>query len=183
MSLYKLSSVKENREQFANKVIEIAAYLGINPDWLMAVMYLESGINPAARNKITNATGLIQFMPDTAKSLGTTIADLSAMSNVRQLDYVKAYLSPYKGKMRSLADTYLTVFYPAAISKPSTWAFPAIVQNQNPTFKNFLIDGKLTKQSIVNYLSAKFSDIKTVVGLSAVSILVVFGFMYLFLNN
>jgi hypothetical protein len=66
-------------------------------------------------NKISGATGLIQFMPSTAKSLGTTTDVLLSMNNIQQLNYVLAYLRPYKGKMNNFVDVYLAVFYPAAI--------------------------------------------------------------------
>lgn len=36
-------------------------------------------------------TGLIQFMPATAKSLGMTISQLAAMTAVEQLDVVEEY--------------------------------------------------------------------------------------------
>ncbi len=112
-----------DRSAFAEKVKTISAELGIDPNWLMSVMYKESRVNPAAVNKTTNATGLIQFMPDTARSLGTTISELAAMSGVQQLDYVRKYYLPYKGRMKSYFDTYIVVFFPAAVGKPDDWVF------------------------------------------------------------
>ena len=59
----------------------------------MAVMWLETAktFDSSKRNSI-GAVGLIQFMPDTAKLLGTTTAKLRAMSAVEQLDYVEKHL-------------------------------------------------------------------------------------------
>jgi len=111
------SYVKTNKEQFLLKVQTISQKLGINPDWLMCTMYLESRINPQAVNSYTGATGLIQFMPRTAAALGTSTSSLYSMSNVAQLDYVYAYLKPYTGRMKSLVDVYFAVFFPAAIGK------------------------------------------------------------------
>ena len=82
MSLLFEEKVTRNRATFIAKVKSISAKLLIEPDWLMAVMYKESGINEKAVNPNGGATGLIQFMPTTAKSLGTTTAALRAMSNV-----------------------------------------------------------------------------------------------------
>lgn len=182
--LYKISVVKDNQKGFETKVREISAYLGIDPNWLMTVMYVESSINPKAVNKITNATGLIQFMPTTARSLGTTVEQLLTMNNVQQLDYVKSYLAPYKGRMKSLADTYLTVFYPAAVGKPDTWTFPEKVRDQNPTFNKFLVDGQLMKKSITGYLSAKFGDLKTsavAIGKMGLPFLIIFIVLFIWL--
>ena len=101
------NKVTSNKEAFLQKVRLICAKLGIEPDWLMFVMNSESGLNPAAYNPNGGASGLIQFMPDTAKGLGTTTEALRKMSNVAQLDYVYKYFYPYRGKMSSLYDLYL----------------------------------------------------------------------------
>jgi hypothetical protein len=71
----------------------------------MAVMNSESGIKHTAVNKKSNATGLIQFMPKTAKGLGTSVDKLKAMSAVQQLDYVEKYLKKQK-KAAGFADNH-----------------------------------------------------------------------------
>ena len=91
--------VKENREEFTEKVASICSQLNIKPDWLMFVMWFESKLNPQAVNPISGATGLIQFMPSTARGLGTTTDVLRHMKNVKQLDYVLAYVRPYMIRM------------------------------------------------------------------------------------
>jgi len=141
--------VKTNKVAFIAKVTAISERLGIKPEWLMQVFMNESAMNHQAVNKTTLATGLIQFMPDTAKSLGTTVEALRAMTNVQQLDWVYKYLSPYTGKMSSYIDVYFSVFFPLAIGKPDDWVFQAsklsasIVAKQNPIF-DLNKDGKLT---------------------------------------
>src|SRR5215203_1006885 len=73
---------------------------------LMACMAWESGrsFDPGKKNLAgSGATGLIQFMPSTAKALGTTVAKLAAMSPVEQLNYVWKYFKGYKGKLKTLA--------------------------------------------------------------------------------
>jgi len=113
--------IKDNKDLFTNKVIQISKDLNeINPDWLMGIMYHESRLDPHIRNKL-NAVGLIQFMPDTAESLGTTPDKLAAMSNVSQLDYVYKYFKPYRNKLNTAYDLFLTTFFPAGIGKPDTW--------------------------------------------------------------
>ena len=56
----------ENRSrEFKQKVIDIAGRLQMNPNHLMSIMSFESGLNPRAVNRYSNATGLIQFLPST----------------------------------------------------------------------------------------------------------------------
>lgn len=151
-----LNKVKENKEAFANKVIEIANELNINPKWLMIVMNNESGLNPKAKNPLSSATGLIQFMEATAKSLGTTTKDIYNMSNLKQLDYVKKYMQPYAKYINSVGEAYLTVFYPLALFKPLSYEFPSNVVKVNKIF-DLNKDMKLTKQEFLNYVSQKYS--------------------------
>ncbi|MEL4106262.1 transglycosylase SLT domain-containing protein [Oscillospiraceae bacterium WX1] len=107
-------------DEFKSKVLEVSDNLEINPDDLMAVMAFESaGINPTAQNKQSGATGIIQFMPSTAKSLGTSTEELVGMSAIEQLDYVYKYFKPYKGKIHSIEDAYMAVFMPVAVGKPN----------------------------------------------------------------
>jgi hypothetical protein len=107
--------------QFTQKVREVASALGMsNPNWLMQVMKAESGIRPDAENTYAPfsdgfATGLIQFIPSTARSLGTTTQQLKTMTRVQQMEYVYKYLLPFKGKLNSYFAVYLVVFFPAAI--------------------------------------------------------------------
>lgn len=109
---------------FKRKVISIADRLGMSADHLMAVMAFETArsFDPAIRNHAgSGATGLIQFMPRTAIGLGTTTQALSKMNALAQLDYVEAYLKPYKGRMRDLSSAYMAVLYPRAVGKPEDY--------------------------------------------------------------
>jgi hypothetical protein len=126
--------IKENRKEFTEKVNNISNELGIEANWLMFVMWFESKLDPQAVNPISGATGLIQFMPSTARSLGTTADVLKQMNNVQQLDYVLAYLRPYRGRMKSWVDVYLAVFYPKAMGNPDFVITPDIVARQNKIF-------------------------------------------------
>ena len=137
----KSSVLKCDVKDFTNKVIEISQRLQINPNWLMAVMDLETGstFNPAITNKL-GYTGLIQFGDAAAKDIGTSTNHLRGLNGVDQLDYVEKYLNRYKGKMNSLEDTYLAVFFPAAIGKPQGWVLqtsrlsPERIAKWNPLF-------------------------------------------------
>lgn len=103
--------------EFKTKVIEIAQKIGINPDDLMAIMAFESGFSPTAVNGISGATGLIQFMPSTARGLGTTTEQLANMTAIEQLDYVYQYFKGYTGKINNVYDAYMVVFMPIAVGK------------------------------------------------------------------
>jgi len=89
----------------------------MDPDDLMAIMAFESmGINPTARCS-SGATGLIQFMPNTAKGLGTSTDALAKMSAVEQLDYVYEYYKPFTGKINNVQDAYMVTFMQVAVGK------------------------------------------------------------------
>ncbi|MBD2102214.1 transglycosylase SLT domain-containing protein [Leptolyngbya sp. FACHB-261] len=140
-----------------SKLNQVAANVGTDPNNLAAVIHFETGgtWDPSIRNAAgSGATGLIQFMPQTAAELGTSVDDLAAMSAVEQLDYVEAYLRPYRGNLNSLEDTYMAVLYPAAIGKSnSTWLFwwgtTAYEQNQGLDRNQ---DGVITKGEAVQRL-------------------------------
>ncbi|MBB3061912.1 lytic transglycosylase domain-containing protein [Microbulbifer rhizosphaerae] len=92
--------------------------LGISPDFLMSCMAFETGetFSPSIKNAAgSGATGLIQFMPRTARGLGTTTEELAKMTAEKQLDYVEKYFLPYKGKLKTLEDIYMAILYPVAI--------------------------------------------------------------------
>jgi len=101
----------------------------------MAVMGFESGYSTTVRNGAgSGAVGLIQFMPDTARGLGTTTAKLAQMAPLQQLDYVEKYFKPYFGRVSTFADMYMTVLYPAAIGKADDFALftkPSKAYRQN----------------------------------------------------
>ncbi len=138
-------------QAFRNKTRDIAGKLGIDANWLMAVMAFETGrsFSPSKRNPRSSATGLIQFVEKTAKGLGTTTRELSRMSAVEQLDYVYKYYLPFKGKMKNLADAYMAVLWPAAVGKPDShvlWTRDANPREYNVNSGlDVLRDGKITK--------------------------------------
>jgi hypothetical protein len=151
----------ESRTVFEGTLRNMSALLGINPDWLMMVMWSESRLNAQAVNKqpgdvadaftraINRATGLIQFMPDTAISLGTTTRALYNMTAIQQLGYVYKYFKPWTGRIKSYFDLYLITFFPDALGKPDIYVLQtknksaSLIAKQNPFF-DVNKDGKLT---------------------------------------
>lgn len=107
--------------EFRAKARAISGRLGCLADDLMTCIAWESGrsFSPSKKNMAgSGATGLIQFMPATAKGLGTSTAALAAMTAVQQLDWVEKYFQPYKGKLNTLADLYMAILWPAGVGKP-----------------------------------------------------------------
>lgn len=106
---------------FKERVLWIADELGCSPDDLMACMHWESGgtFKPDIKNAAgSGATGLIQFMPSTARSLGTTTDKLARMTAEDQLNYVYKYFQPYAGRLKNLGDLYMAILWPKGVGKP-----------------------------------------------------------------
>jgi hypothetical protein len=141
--------IKENKEEFITKVIEVADFLEVKSEWLMFLMWFETAhtLDSHIQNSI-GATGLIQFMPSTARYLGTTVEALKAMSNVEQMEWVKKDLARFKGKYIDFVDLYCGIFWPAAVGKPDSYRItPEIVAKQNPIF-DINKDGAIEKSEI-----------------------------------
>lgn len=108
---------------FRERLFAVAYALQVQPDYLMAAMAFESGetFSPSVKNAAgSGATGLIQFMPATAKRLGTTTAALAKLSAEEQLKWVELYFKPWRGRLHTLADVYMAILWPAAIGKPES---------------------------------------------------------------
>ncbi|WP_352423912.1 hypothetical protein [Proteiniphilum sp.] len=157
--------IKENRQAFTEKVKDVCVYLGIDPDWIMLVMWFEtaSTLDHRIVNKTSGVTGLIQFMPATVRSLGTTTGQLRQMSNVEQLDYVKRYLAPYRGRMDNWLDVYCAVFWSAAIGKPDDYVIKSDkVARQNPTLdinKDLDIHKWEIRQALLNSIPKQYKHL------------------------
>jgi hypothetical protein len=106
---------------FKTKLEKIAKLLGTTSGAMLAVMKQESGVNPAAQNKQGGASGLIQFMPDTARMLGTTTDELIKMDGVQQLDYVYRYYKYTGVGDGSVGDLYMATFMPKYIGYPDNF--------------------------------------------------------------
>jgi len=107
---------------FKARLIEIAEKIDVDPSYLISAIAFETGetFSPSIKNR-SGATGLIQFMPETAIELGTSTADLAAMSAVDQMDYVEKYFNPYRSMLETIEDVYMAILWPAAIGKPNSW--------------------------------------------------------------
>lgn len=131
-------------EAFRDRVFTIADDLATQPDWLMACMAFETGetFSPSVRNAAgSGAVGLIQFMPATARGLGVTSEQLAAMTAEQQLGYVHNYFKPYRWRMKSLADAYMAILWPAAIGRPDSAALWSREERPTTYRQNAGLDG------------------------------------------
>lgn len=112
---------------FQTKLRQIATALGVQADHLLKIMHFETAgtMDPAIRSGgNTGATGLIQFMPKIATSLGTSTEQLAQMTAEQQLDYVYQFYKANKlPPGSSLSDIYLYTYMPAVMrsGKPDTF--------------------------------------------------------------
>lgn len=128
----------------AQGIVDAAGQIGAHPFDLANLLHHESRFYPRAQSGIKvwderpyqsgRATGLLQFIPDTATELGTSTWDLFGMTFEEQLPYVVAYLKN-KGRGRPYANAYrlfMATFYPRAMAWSAETPFPEKVQSANP---------------------------------------------------
>ena len=140
-----------NPTAFFTAVDEMCARLKIPMSAMLDCMYIETGgtFNPAIRNAGgSGATGLIQFMPSTARGLGTTTDALAKMTNIQQLKYVEMY---FRNMIKSIGkvpqdffDVYCCIFYPVWVGKPDTVTLAANAYAGNKSI-DLNKDGTITK--------------------------------------
>lgn len=173
-SLISSSFQKSLSESNQLKVIEVAANLGINPNWLLAVIYFETAksFSPSKTNSI-GSVGLIQFTRDksgvgykTINGKKYALTDIGKMDFNMQMDLVSEYFKEVKkttGKsLNSFMDVYFAVFFPRALNQSSTYILQtsgltaSLIAKQNPVFDTNK-DGKITKSEIEAFFSGYFT--------------------------
>jgi hypothetical protein len=132
-------------QDFAASIESLGNDLGVDPMYLANTMYAESTLNPSEKNKAgSGAMGLIQFMPETAANLGTTTDELSRMTPVEQMEYVRRYFSADNlgaGRLRDLRNdpsqhnVNMAVFLPSMIGKPVDTQIPQEYWRQNGSIR------------------------------------------------
>lgn len=102
------------------KIVDDLGWPKEHASYLLSCMAFETGgtFSASIKNQAgSGAVGLIQFMPATAKDLGTTVEALVTMTNVAQLDYVKKYFSRYSKNIKTLNDMYMAILMPSFITR------------------------------------------------------------------
>lgn len=123
-----VKGIEATSETFRARLCDIGERLGIEPDWLAAVISIETvgTFSAAIRNPRSGYVGLIQFGPRAAANVGTSCDSLSKMANVEQLKFVEAFYRPIRTKVRSVEQAYLAVFAPSYIdAAPSAACYVA----------------------------------------------------------
>jgi LysM repeat protein len=107
---------------FRQKLQQVANALGVETRVLLGIMKHETGntLSPQAKAPGKHgAVGLIQFIPKTARELGTSTEALAKMSATQQLDYVyRFYKSVGVKPGMDIGDMYMCTFMPAYVHKP-----------------------------------------------------------------
>jgi hypothetical protein len=153
----------------AQKVEEIASFLGVKSSDIYVIIGAETGgtFDSSIVNRQSGATGLIQFMPKTAIALGTTTNALKSMNPVEQLEYVKKYYAPYRGRIKNVYDLYTVTFFPAALGKSDSYVFETsrtsaqTISLQNPAISNAAGKNRgtpLTLQDFKIYVTKKIKE-------------------------
>jgi len=149
-----LTRILRDQPDFWIELQTIAKRLKTEPAWLLNVMASESLFDPTARNGLPGqtATGLLQFIEKTAQHLGTTTEAIKRMSPVEQLRLVEKYLTPFRGRLNSLADVYLAVFRGFIIEGGDASAVAPLGKSKKEQrvyilnrWLDFNDDGKITK--------------------------------------
>ena len=159
--LLAVKGLEENTSgAFKRKAIRLADGLGLDPSLWLAVMSFETGgtFDPAIRNPLSGAVGLIQFTKKYAPIIvGKTTDELAAMNALDQLDYVDKWYrhNDINERIEHQRDYYLAVFAPSGIGKPATHALyvsPSKAYQQNAAM-DLDGDGSIT----VGDVAAKFN--------------------------
>ena len=113
---------------FYIKLNAMCGRLGINPKDMLAIMYLESALDPNiighdSKGKQYTARGLTQLLPSSLKTVGWTGTsdEFGRLSGEEQLPYIERYFRNIKhtGKFNSAAQLYIANLWPAALSDPA----------------------------------------------------------------
>lgn len=135
--LLAIPGLEKTSDAFRSALVDAMASINVDPNFITPVMANESGFSAQARNPMSNAIGLIQFMPSTARALGTSTEELAAMTDVEQLPYVVAYLRPFASRIGTAGDAYMAVFMPRYVGADPGLTIatsPAATYTQNRVF-------------------------------------------------
>jgi len=160
----------------------VAGEMNVPVQWLDSLIQFESGWNPAARNKLSGARGLIQFMHTTAKAMGYKDADdlykkhpdevSQLLGPVRKYFTLPGNRPPYPTPQ----SLYMTVFYPAARSWSPLKPFPDTVRKVNP--------GITLVRDYVNKVERRKVIEKAGISLATIAIVAIGGyFLYTHFNK
>lgn len=151
--------------EFTSELNRVAQKFNINANDLLAVMLVETGgsLDPSIRNSKSGATGLIQFMPSTARGLGTTTDELARMTRAEQMKYVEKYMDGKLPQGATGGQIYTAVFLPAFINEEVLTVRGEDFYESN-TGLDYNNDGKITRSDLDDHVEAKKKQYKLNVG-------------------
>ena len=156
--------------EFLKKLVQVARELGVSAKALFGIINHESRFRHHKQNPKTHAIGLIQFVPKTARQLGTSTEQLAKMSATEQLDYVYRYYKNAGVKPgMDIGDMYMYTFIPGYVRQPENTVLGKkdggrlpgtdlsmdLIWKQNPVFSNGLEKPYFTIADVKNRI-AKF---------------------------
>lgn len=109
--------------EFAQALTDTASHLNCDPQQLLLILYLESGLHPQARTSKGSGIGFIQLTDTDAKRLGTTVTRLSDMDGITQLKYVERFLMPFKWQLSTLTEIYFACYFQDGVGQSSSFYF------------------------------------------------------------
>lgn len=154
--------IKIGGREFLDSILWVEDVLKLSADALIPCMMFESKLDPKARNPVSTASGLIQFMESTAKRLGTTIQAIRSMDALSQMNYVYKYFRGFGSDLSKwdYADCYMAILWPAGVGKPMDyrlWARGSTQYGVNSGLdKNK--DGQVTKAECAQKIQALLSQ-------------------------
>lgn len=163
--------------ELAEKIIQVSARLGIpDPGWLANLMNFETAgtFSPTVKGAPLNdagdtAVGLIQFIPSTAKSLGTSTSALLQMTDIEQMDYVEKYLMQYRSRGYSdPSDVAMAVFFPNAMGQGADYSiYNYYVKKNGKTWADkYYLAPNLGIETAGNYAKLMMKNAKLPTGLT-----------------
>lgn len=136
--------------EFMNRVAYLQEKHGVTETELFNIIKGESAFDPMAVNPNTNASGLFQFIPDTAKMLGTDVETIQAMSPAEQLDLYDKYLDTYDYQGEGLGIMQAAPAYRKYADDEVIYDVGSAAWKANPGWRP-VGDGPITKKSLNRY--------------------------------
>lgn len=73
---FDISKLSDAQLGVAAKVVEACSAVGVNPDFVLPMVWIESRFNPKVEDSPSGAMGVMQLLPGTAKDMGVNPRDL-----------------------------------------------------------------------------------------------------------
>lgn len=112
-------------QEFKTKLSYVCDRIWARYDDMIKLMKAESWLDPRIINSQSWAIWLIQFMPNTAIWLWTSVWKIRAMTAVEQLDLVQKYFEKNSNwaDLSNITKLYQVVFYPLSLNKNYDFVF------------------------------------------------------------